>query len=408
LKNTLHLGSITHVVNAANNTLLHEYSYDAWGRMRNTANWNNYSPGSEPVLFVAGRGFTGHEHLPWFNLINMNGRLYDPLTAQFLSPDNYVQLPDFTQNFNRYSYCLNNPLVYTDPEGEWIFTILAAIFCPALLPVAIGTDIGWMTGGMKSMEQGKGFWYGAWRGGVVGAVGGGLSMIGGAGMSFAANLGLGTAEGAVTGGLDAALWGNDVGKGMLWGAAGGALLTTATSENMKNLFKGEGFYTNENVFNNMMERGMGKQEILNYFGFKADYVAERTVDGLGTVGGKAYYGSTNPVTGNIKIGDLAFSSYDNLKGTYTKELFTHFRVTSGKELALYPDWQSLGDFGKNIKYFPEEALGFRNAFYNMGLYPGSSINYLSLANSYWFQSYYSSLMRDKAWYNFIFRIPRRW
>ena len=85
----------------------------------------------------------------------MNGRLYDPLTAQFLSPDNYVQLPDFTQNFNRYSYCLNNPLVYTDPEGEWIFTILAAIFCPALLPVAIGTDIGWMTGGMKSMEQGK-------------------------------------------------------------------------------------------------------------------------------------------------------------------------------------------------------------------------------------------------------------
>ncbi|MBK7480198.1 MAG: hypothetical protein IPI69_11090 [Bacteroidales bacterium] len=110
--------------------------------MRNTANWNNYSPGSEPVLFVAGRGFTGHEHLPWFNLINMNGRLYDPLTAQFLSPDNYVQLPDFTQNFNRYSYCLNNPLKYSDPDGEWIFTILAGIFCPALLPVAIAADFG--------------------------------------------------------------------------------------------------------------------------------------------------------------------------------------------------------------------------------------------------------------------------
>jgi len=104
-------------VNAANNTLLHEYSYDAWGRMRNTANWNNYSPGSEPVLFVAGRGFTGHEHLPWFNLINMNGRLYDPLTAQFLSPDDYVQDPTFTQNYNRYIYCLNNPLKYVDPSG---------------------------------------------------------------------------------------------------------------------------------------------------------------------------------------------------------------------------------------------------------------------------------------------------
>ena len=47
----------------------------------------------------------------------MNGRLYDPLTAQFLSPDNYVQDPTFTQNYNRYIYCLNNPLKYVDPSG---------------------------------------------------------------------------------------------------------------------------------------------------------------------------------------------------------------------------------------------------------------------------------------------------
>jgi hypothetical protein len=28
-------------------------------------------------------------------------------------------MPDFSQNFNRYSYCLNNPLKYTDPTGEY-------------------------------------------------------------------------------------------------------------------------------------------------------------------------------------------------------------------------------------------------------------------------------------------------
>ena len=70
-----YLGSITHVVNSATNTLVAEYSYDAWGRMRHPSAWVNYTPGSEPVLFVAGRGFTGHEHLPWFNIINMNGRV---------------------------------------------------------------------------------------------------------------------------------------------------------------------------------------------------------------------------------------------------------------------------------------------------------------------------------------------
>jgi len=48
----------------------------------------------------------------------MNGRVFDPATAHFLSPDNYVQAPGFTQSYNRYAYCLNNPLKYTDPSGN--------------------------------------------------------------------------------------------------------------------------------------------------------------------------------------------------------------------------------------------------------------------------------------------------
>ena len=59
------------------------------------------------------------EHLPYFDLINMNGRVYDPQLGRFLSPDPYVQAPDFTQNYNRYSYVLNNPLKYTDPSGYY-------------------------------------------------------------------------------------------------------------------------------------------------------------------------------------------------------------------------------------------------------------------------------------------------
>ena len=93
----------------------------------------------------------GHE-LGSFGIINMNGRIYDPNTASFFSPDPYVSSPYSTQAFNRYSYCVNNPLMYTDPSGEFIFTLLAAIFCPPLLPVAIGADIGMWCGG--SMANG--------------------------------------------------------------------------------------------------------------------------------------------------------------------------------------------------------------------------------------------------------------
>jgi RHS repeat-associated protein len=54
---------------------------------------------------------------PEFGLINMNGRVYDPYTSQFLSPDPFVQNPANPQNYNRFSYVLNNPLKFTDPSG---------------------------------------------------------------------------------------------------------------------------------------------------------------------------------------------------------------------------------------------------------------------------------------------------
>ena len=62
-------------------------------------------------------GFTGHEHLYNFGLINM----YDPEFATFLPPDNYVQDPTSQQSFNRYAYCMYNPLKYVDPSGELYF-----------------------------------------------------------------------------------------------------------------------------------------------------------------------------------------------------------------------------------------------------------------------------------------------
>lgn len=112
-----YLGSITHIMNSSGN-LTQELSYDAWGRLRNPVNQTLYAIGNEPALFL-GRGYTGHEHLLMFGLVNMNARLYDPVIARFLSPDPYIQSPFDSQNFNRYSYCMNNPLVYMDPSGEF-------------------------------------------------------------------------------------------------------------------------------------------------------------------------------------------------------------------------------------------------------------------------------------------------
>ena len=99
--------SITQIINQ---------SINRKSRLRNPSTQTPYTPGTESDLFL-GRGYTGHEHLPWFGLINMNARLYDPAVGRFLSPDPILQAPTNSQNFNRYSYALNNPLKYTDPTG---------------------------------------------------------------------------------------------------------------------------------------------------------------------------------------------------------------------------------------------------------------------------------------------------
>lgn len=108
------------IITGEDGEILQKLSFDAWGNMRDPERWNE---DVQHVSMLFDRGFTGHEHLWDFGLINMNGRLYDPLLSRMLSPDNNIQMPKSSQNFNRYSYCLNNPLKYYDPTGEWVESI---------------------------------------------------------------------------------------------------------------------------------------------------------------------------------------------------------------------------------------------------------------------------------------------
>lgn len=76
---------------------------------------------------------------------------------------------DNTQNFNRYSYCLNNPLKYTDPDGEWIHLLIGAV---------IGGVANWIAHGAEFSWKGLGYF-------AVGAAAGALGAGIGAGISSA-------------------------------------------------------------------------------------------------------------------------------------------------------------------------------------------------------------------------------
>ena len=197
-----YLGNITHVYNASTSTVA-EYGFDAWGRRRNPISWS-YDLTSQPELF-AGRGFTSHEHLPWFNLVNMNGRLYDPAVGRFISPDPYVQMPDQTQNMNRYTYCMNNPLLYVDYNGytwlsnfgDWLGDSGKAIVSTVVtVGVVVGvTAICVGTGGLGAVA------IAAIAGASGGIVGGALNtaFAGGSGNDFLVNMAIGAGVGGISG-----------------------------------------------------------------------------------------------------------------------------------------------------------------------------------------------------------------
>ena len=182
-----YLGSITKILTTGG-TSVAEYSYDSWGRMRDPQTLTPYSSTSQPTLLL-GRGYGGHEHLSAYGLINMNARLYDPVLGRFLSPDPYVQSPDFSQNFNRYAYALNNPLKYTDPSGE--VTIWGPILLSALVAMAI--DYGFQVGNNYKLAKDNPDmttkdiwlndidWFDVGMSGLVGGIMGGAIAAGGAG-----------------------------------------------------------------------------------------------------------------------------------------------------------------------------------------------------------------------------------
>ncbi|NHN25699.1 hypothetical protein FIA58_008410 [Flavobacterium jejuense] len=122
-----YLGSIVAISDISGN-VVEKRLFDAWGDVIKIVDGQGTTLTNFALL---DRGYTGHEHLQSVALVHMNGRLYDAKVHRFLQPDNYIQDPYNTQNYNRYGYVLNNPLKYNDPSGE--FGILAAVIVGAVI-----------------------------------------------------------------------------------------------------------------------------------------------------------------------------------------------------------------------------------------------------------------------------------
>jgi len=131
-----------------------------------------------------------------------------------LSPDPFVQVPENSQNFNRYSYVLNNPTNLTDPSGfSWVSKVFDKIgnwfsenwrtvvaiavvvgLAFVLTPIA---GVGWDALGQVSINSGRA------QGAIVGAAAGAsnTAINGGNSSDILRAAVVGGIQGGITGGL---------------------------------------------------------------------------------------------------------------------------------------------------------------------------------------------------------------
>lgn len=110
-----HVGSILIAVDERGSVIAEasQGRYDPWGQP-----WGADGVASN-TLQEKSRGFTGHENIASAALIQMNGRVYDPVIGLFLGPDRFIQKASQMVGLNRYAYISNSPVNGTDPSG-WI------------------------------------------------------------------------------------------------------------------------------------------------------------------------------------------------------------------------------------------------------------------------------------------------
>ena len=350
---TDHLGNWTLITDKNSNVLQRCY-FDAWGDVSIT-NGNGISV-DKPMF---DRGFTGHEHHYDFGLINMNGRMYDPYTSMFLSPDNYIQAPDNSQSFNRYAYCLNNPLKYTDQDGEfWHIIAGAAIGGISNLAFNWNNCDGWQ-------DYVSYFAIGAAAGGLGAGVGAGVSALG-AGMGL-----VGLAGGGVSGATYAFLNGTNVAEGLLVGSVSG-WISGGISQYVGG---GVGAFTSGFISNGI------KQIPSLLKGERFDFT-QMILSGIFSTG--LYYGSSYinwAYRGGNKIGgiDVSFRQFCQMQTLFQRSRASHLEM--GGYLMDDGTFQKISN-GTNISidmgdYLPEGSLAEFHTHWDK---PGKLVNYDKYGN----------------------------
>ena len=214
------LGDIILIVNESLDVIC-EYTYTAYGAY----SLNNLSAANSiDSEFVSYNPFTyrGYYKDHESNLYYLINRYYSPDIEMFITPDSFNYLdPSTLYGLDLYTYCMFNPVMYSDESGRFATWKKWAIGVGIIAGFALLTVV---TAGIAGVGVGAAFTAG-FSGGAIGAGASGLAVTI-AGSAFAgATIGasIGMVSGALVGGLVTGSW-----QGAYEGAANGFMIGAIT------------------------------------------------------------------------------------------------------------------------------------------------------------------------------------
>jgi len=363
-----------------------------------------------------------HEHYPELKIINMNARLYDPVIGRFFSPDKFVANSSFTQDFNRYTYARNNPLMYTDPDGNKVlFFLFPTIGWSAQGGFSLGITAGLGIPGVFNVSANIGYnfssndftaslgatavfntVYTAYSSQSGFSVGYTAGMTQFAGFPFSTNVATVGANYNITNNVISAnissfYWT----QGQGW-SFNPSVSAAVLPQHFTNMARGQGFRSNQEVYDRMMSGEATRkgnpyscQDILNYFGLRGTYDPSITSPGATDERGRIFYG------------DGAFEgNYDRLALIAHHEFRHSQNVKSGKYKGI-----DLNDRSNVLTLNREDWDTYMYNYKNLGLYPSQESEIIGRINSYGWRAgiyYPGSSSFSPVWWHFIYRIPRLW
>ena len=107
-------GDVIQIYNASS-VLVASYEYDAWGKVIAEKSTDADTQNIAEINPIRYRGYYFDTET---RLYYLKSRYYDPVIRRFLNADGLISTGIEDTAKNMFAYCLNNPVIYANPEGD--------------------------------------------------------------------------------------------------------------------------------------------------------------------------------------------------------------------------------------------------------------------------------------------------